>query len=182
MDRRKVERAVASARSKAERIAFIGALLSRATGNEAVVVGGSAVEVLTSGKTSSRDIDIVTPREEAVRVVLSWGFKPSGRIFRREDWGVDIDLVGGRMTGNRRLVRRIETPYGLVRIAGPEDLIAKRLTELKHWPTSPEWRRDLIRQVRILLAEYGSQLDEEYLALVAKRDDIEDILRDFRSR
>ena len=175
-----LEKALKSARSKAERIVFIGALLQRATGNETIVVGGSAVEVLTSGRTASKDIDIVTPRSDAEKVVRSWGFKPSGRVYRRADWDIDIDLVGGSYTGSRQRVRRLETPYGPVGIAGPEDLIVKRLVELKHWPTSMEWREDIIRQVSLLLQEYSSSLDERYLRFLAKRDDIEDILADFR--
>lgn len=182
VDRSEAERAILSARSRSERIEFIGALLARATGNEVIIVGGSAVEVLTAGLTASLDIDVVTPRDAAIGVIRSWGFEPSGRAFRRADWEVDIDLVGPRFTGSRSRLRRIETPYGPVNIAGPEDLIVKRLAELKHWQTSPTWRDNLIRQVTLLVAEYDSQLDEEYLARVAKRDDVVDILDDFRAR
>jgi hypothetical protein len=182
VDRSEAERAFLAARSKSERIEFLGALLARATGNEVIVVGGSAVEVLTAGRTASLDIDVVTPRDAAIEVIRSWGFEPNGRVFRRADWEVDIDIVGPRFTGSRSRIRRIETPYGPVDIAGPEDLIVKRLAELKHWQTTPTWRTELVRQVRLLLAEYGSQLDEEYLAFAAKRDDVVDILRDFRNR
>ena len=182
VDRSDVERAVSSARSKSERIEFLGALLGRTTGNEVIIVGGSAVEVLTSGQTASLDIDVVTPRDAAAKAILSWGFEANGRVFRRSDWEVDIDLVGPQYTGSRFRVRRIETPYGPVDIAGPEDLIVKRLAELKHWQTSPAWREELIRQVTLLLAEYGSQLDEDYLSRVANRDDVTDILGDFRAR
>ncbi len=180
--RSEVERAIGSARSKAERIEFLGALLAKATGNETIVVGGSAVEVLTAGKTSSLDIDLVTLREPALEVVRSWGFKPNGRVFRRADWQMDVDLLGEQFSGSRERVRRIETPYGPVDIAGPEDLLVKRLVELKHWRPSRDWRDDLIRQVQLLLSEYGSELDEDYLSFIAKRDDVVDILTDFRSR
>lgn len=182
VDRSEAERAIASARSKSERIEFLGALLRRATGNETIIVGGSAVEVLTAGRTASQDIDVVTLRDPAIETLLSWGFKRTGRVFRRPDWEMDIDIVGPQFTGSRLRVRRIETPYGPVDIAGPEDLIVKRLAELKHWKTTPAWRADLVRQVSLLLAEYGSQLDEKYLSLIAKRDDVVDILDDFRAR
>lgn len=177
-----VERAIRSAKSKTERILFLGALLRTATGNETIVVGGSAVEVLTAGQTSTLDIDIVTPPTPATEVVLSWGFKPNGRVFRRDDWEMDVDLVGNNFTGSRRQTRRFATPYGEVEVAGPEDLIIKRLVELKHWPTTPSWREDLIRQVTLLIAEYGDEMDEGYLSFVAKRDDVVDILDDFRQR
>lgn len=180
-DRAEVQRAVESARSKPERIRFIGALIARETGNEVIIVGGSAVEVYTSGRTSSLDIDVVTRIRDAARALESWGFaRRSGRLWTREVWGIDIDLLGVGFTGSRRLLRRFETPYGPVLLAGVEDLVAKRLVELKHWDTSPTWRADLERQVTILIAEYNNQFDEEYLAFIAKRDDIVDILSDFR--
>lgn len=180
--RSEVERAVQLARSKSERIEFLGALLGRATGNEVIIVGGSAVEVLTAGRTVSQDIDAVTPRDAAIKAVLSWGFVPNGRVFRRSDWEMDIDLVGSQFTGSRSRLRRIETPYGPVSIAGPEDLIVKRLVELKHWKTTLAWRSALVRQVTLLLAEYSSQLDEEYLSRIAKQADVVDILGDFRTK
>lgn len=182
IERSQVERAIASARSKSEKIEFLGALIERATGNETVVVGGSAIEVLTAGQTSSQDIDIVTPRQAAIQAIVAWGFVPSGRVFRRKDWEIDIDLVGGQLTGSRSRVRRIETPYGPVGIIGPEDLIVKRLAELKHGYPTASWQRELVQHVSILLAEYSEKLDEEYLAAVAKRDDVVDILSDFRRR
>jgi len=175
-----VERAVQSARSKPERIQFLGALLEKATGDPVIIVGGSAIEVYTSGRYSSADIDFVTPRPPAVKVVELWGFVPNGRVWRRKDWGVDIDLLGGNFTGSRKRTEIVETPYGPVRLAGVEDLLVKRLAELKHWPTSPKWRRDLAKQVEILVAEYGDEMDEEYLTFIARRDDVVDLLADFR--
>lgn len=177
-----VETAIRSARSKSERIVFAGALLGAATGRETIIVGGSAIEVLTAGRTASLDIDIVAERAQATRVLESWGFVRLGRVFHHEGWGLDIDLVGGRLAGSHDRVRVMETPYGPVGILGPEDLVVKRLAELKHWNTPGEWRDELVHQIEALLAEYGSQLDEEYLLVVAKRDDVSDILQDFRHR
>ncbi|MGP8075015.1 MAG: hypothetical protein ACLQD9_04930 [Thermoplasmata archaeon] len=182
VSRKEVENAFGTARSKPERTLFLGALLERATGEEAIVVGGSAVEVYTSGQTSTRDIDIVMPRARALQVVRLWGFVPSGRVWRRGDWDTDIDLLGPNFTGSRLKIQVMETPYGPVRLAGVEDLLAKRLAELKHWPTTPTWRSELVKQVEILVAEYGDRMDEEYLAFVMRRDDIVDILADFRAR
>jgi len=182
VERAEVERAVESARSKAERIQFLGALLSKATGQETIIVGGSAIEVYTSGQTSSLDIDIVTSRKEAAEVIESWGFVANGRIWRRRDWGVDIDLLGSRYSGSKLRIRKMQTPFGPVLLSGIEDLLVKRLAELKHWPTTRDWRADLIKQASILIAEYSDQLDEEYLKFIARRDDVVDILGDFRAR
>ncbi|MCI4351880.1 MAG: hypothetical protein L3K14_00605 [Thermoplasmata archaeon] len=181
--REAVERAVASSRSKPERTLFLGALIAQATGDEVIVVAGAAIEVYTSGRTSTLDIDLVTPRKRAIVVIESWGFvRRSGRVWRRRDWGIDIDLLGPHLTGSRLKLRTYDTPFGPVRVAAVEDLLARRLAELKHWPTTPEWRRDIVKQIEILVAEYGDSMDEEYLAFIARRDDIVDILADFRNR
>ncbi len=157
-------------------------MLEKATDEETIVVGGSAVEVYTSGRTSTEDIDVVVPRARAIEVVKSWGFVPNGRVWRRKDWGADIDLLGPNFSGSRLKIQVIETPYGPARLAGIEDLLAKRLAEIKHWPTTEAWRKDLVKQIEILVGEYGDRMDEGYLAFVARRDDVEDILADFRRR
>jgi hypothetical protein len=185
VSRVEVEAAVASAPSRAKRTEYIGALLARATGDEVIIVGGSAIEVWTSARTVSQDIDLVTsPREAARRVIESWGFVRSGRAWRREDWNLDIDLVGPVLSGSRSHVRTTQTPYGPVGVIGVEDLIASRLIELKHWPPSraDPWRKGLIEQIDILLSDYGDQLDDAYLDDRARRDKFEDILNDFRTR
>lgn len=147
-----------------------------------IVVGGSAVEVYTAGRTSSDDIDIVTSRREAASAIEGWGFVKSGRIWRRKDWQTEIDLVGAKLSGSRLKVQAIQTPYGPVMVAGVEDLLVKRLVELKHWKTTPAWREDLARQANILAAEYGDKFDEEYLRFIAERDDVADVLADLRRR
>jgi len=177
-----VERAVNNARSKPERIELLGAMLGRSIGDPVVIVGGSAVEVYTAGETSSADIDIVAPRAPAVEAVESWGFKPSGRLWRRADWNIDIDLLGDVLLGSRLKLQQRMTAYGPVYLLGVEDLLVKRLAELKHgFVSNQAWRRDLQRQIRLLLSEYGNELDGSYLAFIARRDDVVDVLADFRS-
>jgi hypothetical protein len=182
--RAEVEDAVASAPSRARRTEYLGALLARATGEEVVIVGGSAIEVWTSGRTVSRDIDLCTPRKPSIPVVESWGFVKNGRDWRREDWDLDIDLLGPNLTGSRYHTRITETPYGPVGVLGVEDLIAKRLAELKHWKSSSEggWREDLVQQVDILLTEHADRIDWAYLGDIARDYIIEDILNDFCRR
>lgn len=175
------DKAIASARNSAERVQIIGALLESATGEEVILVGGSAVDVYATGRQPSLDVDIVTEVRPAATVIESWGFeRKKGRVWRREDMAMDIDLRGKNFTGSRRRIRTFATPYGPVRVISPEDLIAKRLSELKHWPTGPKWRRRIEEQLTTLLSEPG--LDDAYLAFLAKRDDIVDILADFRRR
>ena len=121
-------------------------------------------------------------RARAIEVVESWGFVPSGRVWRRVDLGMGIDLLGETLHGSRLRPHRKETTNGSFCLLGVEDLLIKRSAELKHGHVAdPNWRRELQRQIRILLAEYGNLLDEECLAFVARRDDVIDILADFLS-
>ena len=173
------DKAIGTARNSAERTQFIGAMLAAETDEEVIVVGGSAVDVYATGRQPSLDIDLVTPVRPATPVIERWGFRRrKGRVWRRTDIATDIDLVGPNYSGSRRRTRIFVTPFGAVRVAGVEDLVVKRLAELKHWPTTPDWREKLVEQVAVLLSEPG--IDEDYLLFVANRDDVVDILADFR--
>ena len=168
-----------------ERALYLGALLARAIDGPVIITGGSAIDVYASGTEPSLDLDFVTPggtRPRATRVLASWGFVPNGKNWRRDDWEIEVDLRGSEFRGSRSKARRFETPYGPVWVAGPEDLLVKRLAELKHWPTAGDWREALLRQISLLLSEEGETMDEEYLSFVARRDDVLDILAEFRSR
>lgn len=185
VSRVKAEAAVAKATTAAQKALYLGALLSEAIEGEVVVVGGSAVSVYAPAVEPSLDIDFVTPDTAVAtsdRVVQAWGFVRRGRRWRRDDWELDLDLLGPNLTGSRSKMQVFSTPYGRVSVIGPEDLVAKRLAELKHWPTTPAWREQLVAQVGALLTQTEFPIDELYLSSVAARDDITDILGDFRRR
>jgi hypothetical protein len=175
------DRAMASARSEAERIQYLGALLGRGHGVRTHHHRGSAIYLQAPELEPSLDVDIsVVPRSTAADAIESWGFeRRKGRVWRRADLSMDVDLVG-EFSGSRRRARVIDTPYGPVRVACVEDLIVKRLAELKHWQTAKSWRNTLVQQVTVLLSDFGPEIDDAYLASVARRDDIVDILADFR--
>jgi hypothetical protein len=175
-----LERAVSSGKNHSERILYVAALLSRemeGTKDPAIVVGGSAIEVYTSGRYVSEDLDIVTDRIRAIPIVESWGFVPEGRIWWRSDWKIAVDLVGSNYTGSRIRTQLIQTKYGPVRLAGVEDLVIKRLAEAKHWRSE-----EALRQAIMLSSEYSGRMDEAYLDDRARREDVVDILADLRSR
>ena len=180
--RAEVEKAVESAPTSYERILVLGALLSEAAGEPAVVVGGSAIEVYTSGGYVSSDIDVVVNRSKAASAIESWGFTRTGRFWWRGDWRIGIDLVGDDYKGSRRRIQTVDTPYGPAWLAGIEDLLMKRLAELKYWQNPPDRQRALAVQAEMLLAEGRDRLDEEYLAFLARRDGVVDVLADLRQR
>ena len=179
-----VEIAVRGA-SSTDRTLYLGALLGRAIDGPVIIVGGSAIDVYAGGSEPSLDIDLVTldtPRAAASRALESWGFSRVGKNWRRQDWEIEIDLRGPAFKGSRAKARQFETPYGTVFVAGPEDLLVKRLAELKHGPTSSSWREALLRQITVLLSAEDLSWDEKYLEFIARRDDVIDLLAGFRAQ
>lgn len=177
-----VERALESAENSAARILYFAALLSaalRATEGPVVIVGGSAIEVYTTGVYTSGDIDLVTSRSSAARVLNSWGFRSEGRTWYHKSWKLDVDLVGVDYTGSLSRIREVETPYGPVRLAAVEDLIIKRLSEAKHWQGR---RQEAFEQAALLASEMSGDLDELYLDARARQEEVVDILADLRAQ
>jgi len=181
VSREQFDRAIASARSESERILYLGALLGRAIEADPIITGGSAIYLQSPELVPSLDVDVsVVPRAPAADAIEAWGFeRRKGRVWRRDDLGIDVDLVG-EFRGSRRRAKIVVTPYGTIRVACVEDLIAKRLAELKHWQTGTTWRNQIVEQVTVLLADYGPEIDWIYLGSIAQRDDVVDILADFR--
>lgn len=180
--RAEFDRAMASAPTEAGRILALGALLSSATEDELIVAGGSAVYLHSPDLPPSLDVDLVTgDRPAAAGVLESWGFvRRHGRVWRRADLPMDVDLLVG-FNGSRARAVAVDTPYGAIRIAAVEDLLIKRLIELKHWRPDPPWRVELLRQIETLVREHGDALDEDYLRRRARREQVSDVLREIRS-
>lgn len=180
--RAEFDRAMASSPTEADRILALGALLSRAADDSRIVVGGSAIYLQAPELTPSLDVDLVTrARPAASKVLESWGFvRNRGRVWRRSDLPMDVDLLTD-YNGSRTRAVAVDTPYGAIRIAAVEDLLIKRLVELKHWRPKPPWRTEVIRQIETLMHAHGEALDEEYLRVRARREEVDDVLREIRS-
>ncbi|MCI4361408.1 MAG: hypothetical protein L3J91_06850, partial [Thermoplasmata archaeon] len=153
IERARVEQALASAETHADRILYLSALLAAAIDQgvgSVIVVGGSAIEIYVSGRYVSDDIDLVAARPPAIRVLESWGFRTEGRTWFHDEWKLDVDLVRdpSGYTGSRDRTREMATPFGPVRLAAPEDLIIRRLAEAKHW----QGRKTVALEQAVMLA------------------------------
>lgn len=179
MSAERLSQIVAKAKAHDERNLWFGALLSKEAKTDIVIVGGSAIEVYTSGKYVSADIDLVGERPSIIRALERWGFHREGRLWSRPDLRLWVDPVGRDYTGDLRRLREVSTPYGSVRLASVEDLIAKRLIETKVWPRGGT---ELFDQAVALAAEYHDEIDWEYVTAVAGQDGAEDLVPEVRRR
>jgi hypothetical protein len=174
-----VGRILARARSAGERNLWLGALLAKAAATDIVIVGGSAIEVYTGGMYVSGDTDLVGERKAIITALERWGFRREGRLWSRAELELWVDPVGGDYTGDTRRLREVSTPYGPVRLASVEDLIAQRLIEVKVWPHAGT---GLFDQAVALAAEYLADIDWDYVTDVAQREGADDLVSEVRRR
>jgi hypothetical protein len=100
-------------------------------GIELVVVGGSAIEILTEGAYASGDLDMchvtgatlpVAQRKEIMGLLAAKGGPRNWQIA-----GMYLDLLGPVESFARTPFRRVEAPYGNLLVLQPEDLLVERV-------------------------------------------------------
>jgi hypothetical protein len=137
MNAKKVRTAVADVAGdtdptrKAAKLASLCSALFRERGIELVVVGGSAIELLTDGAYTSGDLDLcrLTPaalplrqRQEIMGELGAQGGPRSWQVA-----GLFVDLLGILESLARTPLRKLEGPYGVVQIVQPEELLVERV-------------------------------------------------------
>ena len=140
------------------------------------MVGGSAIEIYTSGRYTSRDIDVVlSPSRSVAPILKKWRFKQQGRIWFNEALDVFLDFVKPPYTYDESRTQVLITPYGSVRIAAIEDLLVKRLISAK-------WRRQAgdIEHAKTLALLYRDRIDWSYVEALATRQEVADVLAELR--
>jgi hypothetical protein len=142
------------------------------------VVGGSALEIYTTGVYVSDDVDlIVADRQRVAEVLRSWGFKLKGMYWTSPDFRPSVQIVGKYDSGSRRLSQVVFTRYGSVRLAAIEDIVVKRLIEARHWN-----RPEALAEAMLAVSRYGADLDWDYINDIARRDLVADLAEDVRRR
>ena len=113
------------------KLASLCSALGRERGIELVVVGGSAIELLTDGAYVSGDLDLCLAnpptiplrlRQEIMGELSAVGGPRSWQVA-----GMFVDLLGSLETLARTPLRRVAGPYGMVRLAQPEELLVERV-------------------------------------------------------
>jgi hypothetical protein len=171
---------LAAAPDETTRRLFFAATLASAAGmrgEQFIVVGGSAIELYTSGEYTSADIDIVAVDSKLVRSILeSWGFSRAGRGLESKALRLFVDLVKYPYTGSVARLRPMGTPYGAVQVAAVEDLIVKRLLSTRFWKVAGD-----LEHAKMLAYQYYQSIDWVYLEEYARREEVLDIAQDLRA-
>jgi hypothetical protein len=116
---------------KSAKLASLCSALWAERGVELVVVGGSAIEILTEGAYASGDLDMchatkaslsVAERKEIMGLLNAKGGPRNWQVA-----GMYLDLLGPVESFARTPFRRVEAPYGSILVMKPEDLLVERV-------------------------------------------------------
>ena len=100
-------------------------------GVELVVVGGSAIEILTEGAYASGDLDLchanraTLPIRQRQEIMGQLGAKGGPRNWQVA--GMYVDVLGPVESFARTPFRRVQGPYGEVQVMKAEDLLVERV-------------------------------------------------------
>ncbi|HEY2328526.1 MAG TPA: hypothetical protein VGI63_01795 [Verrucomicrobiae bacterium] len=116
---------------KSAKLASLCSTLWAERGVELVVVGGSAIEILTEGAYASGDLDMchttatTLPLQQRKEIMALLGAKGGPRNWQVA--GMYLDLLGYAESFARTPFRRIEAPFGSLLLMKPEDLLVERV-------------------------------------------------------
>ncbi len=137
MDSKTIESALADITAerdptlKSAKLASLCSALWAERGIQLVVVGGSAIEILTEGAYASGDLDMchvnapTLPIAQRREVMDLLGAKGGPRNWQVA--GMYLDLLGPVVSFSSTPYRRVEAPYGTILLMTPEDLLVERV-------------------------------------------------------
>lgn len=162
-----------------QRIRSFAALLAREStlGSEGLtVVGGSALEIYTTGDYASDDVDLlVENRERVERVLRVWGFRKKGMYWRHPNFPGVVQIVGRIDSGSRERNQIVSTDYGPLRLASIEDIIWKRVVEARSWN-----RPEALDEAMLAVQRYAARIDWAYVERKGRENGVLDLVRDLR--
>jgi hypothetical protein len=134
---------------KSLKMASLCSALWTERGVELVVVGGSAIEILTEGAYASGDLDMChatkasLPIRERQEVMGLLGAKGGPRNWQVA--GMYVDVLGFAESFARTPYRRVQAPYGEVLVMKPEDLLVERVL-VSVYPGENQTARDCAKK------------------------------------
>jgi hypothetical protein len=141
-------------------------------GVELVVVGGSAIEILTDGAYTSGDLDLcytnkasvpLRQRQEVMGLLGAEGGPRSWQVA-----GMFVDLLGDAESFARTPYRRIQGPYGEVQVMKAEDLLVERVL-VSVYPSETPSARDCARMLISVALRNQIEMDWDEVRRIAKR-------------
>ena len=122
-------------------------------GVELVVVGGSAIEILTEGAYASGDLDMchinkaTLPIRERQEIMGLLGAKGGPRSWQVA--GMFVDMLGPAESFARTPYRRVQGPFGEVQVMKAEDLLVERVL-ISVYPGENLTARDCARELAVV--------------------------------
>lgn len=131
----------------------------------AVLVGGSAVELYTSGAYVSGDLDFVgvVPAEVAARLRRA-GFRKTGRHWVHERGRVFLEFPASRLEPTQQVVD-LSVGSAVVRTLAPEGVIVNCLAAWQHWRSAQDG-------VNALLVARSARIDRKALRELAEKESV----------
>ncbi|PCF50180.1 DUF6036 family nucleotidyltransferase [Staphylococcus delphini] len=134
--------------------------------NKPIVVGGLSMELYTSSKYTTNDIDFITSASyELNNILLELGFVRESRIYEYKELGIACDIVGNVLESveSYEKLRKLDVENGTYfYVISPEDIIIDRMLDFKY--------ADNLRYCAILTTNYFSSLDFDYIKRELKVD------------
>ena len=125
-------------------------------GVELVVVGGSAIEILTEGAYASGDLDLcyanvaTLPLRQRQEIMGLLGAKGGPRNWQVA--GMFVDMLGSVESFARTPYRRVQAPYGDVLVMKPEDLLVERVL-VSVYPGENQAARDCAKKLIAMILD-----------------------------
>lgn len=147
---------------KSLKLASLCSALWAEQGVQLVVVGGSAIEILTEGRYASGDLDMchinalplsVRQRQEIMGLLCAKGGPRNWQVA-----GMFVDILGPVESFARTPYRRVQGPYGEVLVMKAEDLLVERVL-VSAYPQADETARDCARKLAAAILGGAVEVD-----------------------
>jgi hypothetical protein len=138
---------------KSLKMASLCSALWAERGVELVVVGGSAIEILTEGAYASGDLDMchvnkatlpIRERQEVMGLLEAKGGPRNWQVA-----GMYVDVLGPVESFAHTPYRRVQGPYGEVLLMKPEDLLVERVL-VSVYPEKNETAKECARELALV--------------------------------
>ena len=176
MDAEKIKSALADITAeqdptlKSAKLASLCSALWAEHGVELVVVGGSAIEILTEGAYASGDLDMchmnkaTLPIRERQEIMGLLGAKGGPRNWQVA--GMYVDLLGPVESFARTPYRRVNGPFGEVQVMQAEDLFVERVL-VSVYPGENRTAWECARQLAVVALSGAVKMDWSEVLRVA---------------